>query len=100
MHCKTIKKDVPISEYKRGKFSSGIGNYKWQCIEKLKSLKVDESIFVEDRTNETVGYWIKYLKRWSSPEFLQYRRGKPEFSGKRFIVKEIDHNTQRIWRTK
>ena len=30
LHCKTIKKDVPMSESKRGKFASGIGAYKWQ----------------------------------------------------------------------
>ena len=100
LHCKTIKKDIPISESERGKFSSGKGNYKWLCIEKLKSLKVDEFICVQDRTNETVGYWIKYIKRWSSPELMNYKKGMPEFSGKRFIVKEIDHDIQRIRRLK
>ena len=100
LHCKTIKKDVPMSESKRGKFASGIGAYKWQCIEKLKSLKVDESLCVEDRTHETVGYWIKYIKRFSSPEYLDYRRAMPEFSGKRFSINEINHNTQEIWRVK
>tara|TARA_R110000765_G_scaffold336013_1_gene426381 strand:+ start:406 stop:972 length:567 start_codon:yes stop_codon:yes gene_type:complete len=95
-----IKGDTPIPESKRGKFASGIGAYKWQCIEKMKSLRVGESLCVEDRTHETVGYWIKYLKRMSSPETLHYRRARPEFSGKRFIVEEIDHNRQNIRRIK
>ena len=78
-----------ISKTKNGKYTPGDGAYKWECIDKLKSLQINDSLRVEGRVHQTVDWWLRYA---------HYRM--KEFSDKRFIVKEIDHNTQIIWRVK
>ena len=78
-----------ISKTKNGKYTPGDGAYKWECIDKLKSLQINDSLRVEGRVHQTVDWWLRYA---------HYRM--KEFSDKRFIVKEINHNTQIIWRAK
>ena len=72
---------------KNGKYNPGDGSYKWECIDKLKSLQVNDSILVEGRVCQTVDEWTR-----------SYRL--KEMRDKRFNVEEINHNTQRIWRVK
>ena len=85
-----IENNIPIPS-ENNKFRAGKNNYKWECINALANTGVGDSICVEDRINETVKNWLKWLKRKALLEMS-------EFSGKKFIVKEINHNTQRIWR--
>ena len=86
-----IENNIPIPS-ENNKFRSGKNNYKWECINALAKTGVGDSICVEDRINETVTNWINCVK-------IRARMGTmPEFSGKKFIVREINHNTQRIWR--
>jgi len=78
-----------ISKTKNGKYTPGDGAYKWECIDKLKSLQINDSLRVEGRVYQTVDWWLRYA----------HNRMK-EFEDKKFIVKEVDHNTQIIWRSK
>ena len=65
------------------------GAYKWECIDKLKSLQVNDSLRIEDRICETVNWWI-----------IEIENTMEEFKDKQFAVKGIDHNNQIIWRVK
>ena len=78
-----------FSKTKNGKYNPGDGSYKWECIDKLKSLQVNDSILVEGRVYQTVDEWTR-----------SYRLKENEFGDKRFNVEEINHNTQRIRRVR
>tara|TARA_Y100000310_G_C20527744_1_gene736916 strand:- start:349 stop:1029 length:681 start_codon:yes stop_codon:yes gene_type:complete len=85
----SIVRAEKLSKIKKGKFAPGDGAYKWECIEILKSLRINDSLRIEDRVYQTVDWWIRYV----------HNRMK-EFQDKKFIVKGIDHNTQVIRRVK
>ena len=79
-----IDKNIPIPEpnYK-------YGSYKWKCIKKMLEMEIGDSIRIEDRTLSQVKYcWV-----WRASSKLGLKKDA-------FIVKSIDHNTQRIWRVK
>ena len=69
--------------------SFDIGEYKRECIKKLKYIKKGSSLLVEDRIYQTAYWWTKEMKNTMK-----------DFKDKIFHVEEIDHNTQRIWRVK
>ena len=89
----SVVKAERISKTKNGKNppynSVKDGAYKWECIEKLKSLQVNDSLRIEDRIHQTVEWWV-----------IGMENTMKEFKDKKFIVKEINHNTQIIWRAK
>ena len=66
-----------------------IGEYKRECINKLKYTKKGNFIIVKDRIYQTADSWTKEMKG-----------SMKEFKDKIFHVEEIDKNTQRIWRVK
>ena len=66
-----------------------LGAYKRKCIDKLKHIKVDHSLLIEDRIPQTVEWWL-----------IEMENAMEEFKDKIFYAEEIDHNTQRIWRVK
>ena len=78
-----------LSKTKNGKYNPGDGAYKRECIDKLKSLQVNDFILVEGRVYQTVDEWTR-----------SYKLKENDFEGKRFNVEKINHNTQRIWRAK
>ena len=65
------------------------GEYKEECINKLEFIKKGSSLLVKDRIYQTVDWWIRG-SNWR----------EKELKDKIFHIEEIDHNTQRIWRTK
>jgi len=89
----SIVKAESVSKPKKGKNppynSVKDGAYKWECIEKLKSLQVNDSLRIEDRIYQTVNWWV-----------IGMENTMKDFEDKKFVVKEIDHNTQIIWRAK
>ena len=66
-----------------------IGEYKRECINKLKYIKKGSSLLVEDRIYQTVDMWTREMKG-----------SMKEFKDKIFHVEKVDHNTQKIWRVK
>ena len=72
-----------------GNRSFDIGAYKRECINKLKHLRVGDSLRIEDRIYQTVEWWIREAENTME-----------EFKGKKFHVEGINHNTQNIRRIK
>ena len=70
----------------RSKFSNGMNNYKWYCIDKMIKMKVGDSIVVKDRGK----YIIQTTWLWRATQLTKY-----EFE---FKVRSIDNKTQEIYR--
>ena len=85
LHCRTIRRGVEIKKPK--KVENDIGRYKRECIDKLKHLKVSRSLLVEDRTYQTVDWWIREMEN-----------NMIEFQTKKFHIEELSHNMHRIRR--
>ena len=83
----SIVKAESIPKYKNKRVD--IGEYKRECINKLKYLKKGSSLLIEDRIPQTVEWWLIAMKNTMK-----------EFKDKIFHAEEINHNTQRIWRVK
>ena len=69
--------------------SFDIGAYKRECINKLKNIAVGKTLLIEDRTYQTVEWWI-----------IGMENSMEEFKGKKFHVEGVNHNTQLIRRIK
>ena len=82
-----VDKDIASKEPDKVKLD--IGEYKRECINKLKYIKKGSSLLVEDRIYQTVDMWTREMKG-----------SMKEFKDKIFHVEKIDKNTQRIWRVK
>ena len=85
LHCRTIRRGVEIKKPK--KVENDIGRYKRECIDKLKHLKVSRSLLVEDRTYQTVDWWIREMEN-----------NMVDSQNKKFHIEELGHNTHRIRR--
>ena len=75
----------PKSE--KGTFN--VGEYKHECIDKLRYIKKGDTLVIENRIYQTVYWWTMQMKNTMNG-----------FKDKIFHVEEIDHNTQKIWRVK
>ena len=84
-HCRTIGRNAETKVTKKVEYD--IGKYKRECIDKLKHIKVSRSLLVEDRTYQTVDWWIKEMEN-----------NMEEFQNKKFLIEAVGHNTHRIRR--
>ena len=71
---------------KRSKFSNGLNNYKWRCIDKMIKMSVGDHIVVRDRGK----YIIQTTWLWKAVRLTKY---KAEYK-----VESIDYNNQIIRR--
>ena len=85
LHCRTIRRDAEIKKPKKVEYD--IGRYKRECIDKLKHIEVSRSLLVEDRTYQTVDWWIKEMEN-----------NMAEFQDKKFLIEGLGNNTHRIRR--
>ena len=85
MHCRTIDRDVEIKKPKKVEYD--IGRYKRECMDKLKHLNVSRSLLVQDRTYQTVDWWIREMEN-----------NMVDFQNKKFRIEELGHNIHRIRR--
>ena len=72
-----------------GNRSFDIGTYKKECINKLKHIRVGDSLRIENRIYQTVEWWIRGAENTMKG-----------FKDKEFHIEKIDHNTQNIRRVK
>ena len=81
-----IEKNIPLPNGKE-KLEEPVQKYKWSCIKALSELKVGESIKIEDRKKHTIRDYYLWIARGLS-------------LGSQFVVKSIDEDTHRVWRSK
>ena len=81
-----IEKNIPLPNGKV-KLEEPVQKYKWSCIKALSELKVGESIKIEERKKYTITSYYLWIARGLS-------------LGSQFVVKSIDEDTHRVWRSK
>ena len=81
-----IEQNIPLPKGRRI-LENPLEKYKWNCIKALSELKVGESIKIEQRKKNTITSYYLWIARGLS------------FGGQ-FIVKSIDEDTHRVWRSK